>query len=1502
MIDPVDLSRILDSLEEQECKLLTWGDTGGTFSEEEILAIIEGLTPGLDVDEVLDALEQKAMIYAINGPTGRPLGFRTRMGHAVHLYRNLRQWMHGQSLNASRTLVSDFRFLRRPRRYPVRDKDLAELTGRQQSNTQFTSIVEDAMQLQVGAFQLSGFQSRATERLLEAHARHKRRVTESSATIICAGTGSGKTLSFYLPALASLAQSLAEDSSSRVRILAIYPRNELLKDQFNEAWRACRKLDALTNSTSGRKIRIGAFYGNTPNNAQKAQEKSIYTDAGLMRCASPTCDGDMRWQLEDVKQSLERLTCKLCGSQVTNDEVMLTRSAMEKSPPDIIFTTTEMLNQQIGNPSRNKLFGVNISAPIPLVLLDEVHTYNGNQGAQVAFLLRRWVKLSRTAPHFVGLSATLADAENFFSRLTGTKPSQVRMIEPLEHEMREEGAEYLVVLRGDPVSQTALLSTSIQASMLTRRILDSNRLKPSQGIWGSKTFVFTDDLDVNNRLYSQLADAEGWWQISRNLSPNNNGPLAQLRNPNRVDSPSKTEMNMFGQDWSALQRNGFSLDRDDRAIVSRTSSQDSGVQSDSDMVIATASLEVGFNDEAVGAIMQHKAPRAVSSYLQRKGRAGRTRAMRPWMIVVLSDFGRDRDVYQHYEKLLEPEVKLQGLPITNVHVQRMQASMATLNWLENKLGGIHLWTKLNFPEYRGELDPKLFAMLELIDEALQPGISQIELTDYIQQSLRLDDNQIVAVMWQPPRSIMMEFLPNLRRKIATRWGKWDSSKQELVKWVESNDSWGSPVPEFIPDQLFSDLNLPTLDVKLDRGPLGLQSEGMGFFQGLREFAPGRISKRFSTHSGQASDWVIPCGFFPAEELDNSESLIEVGEVFGDDTFHVGDFDLPSGQKIKVIKPYQVNTQSLFNSSVISDTSNAFLNWHTQFRVMNQPEIHPTIKTSLWTDYLKSMSFYTHRSMTPVDIIRFNTGSNAEFRFKATGNRAKIKFSWQEYTNPVAIGACQSVDGVELKYSLSKGDLKEWLNDESLMSKLRIGYFQDLLRESAIADKNRFTADWLFDCFLATVMADVSEKNINLAQAIDNVDLGRGTLNLIDAPFLLFQKNLNDSNVESGEPNEESTEAIANDQRLQKDLVDRLERKEVVTEISRIAKCLYEDLSSDSSFIDWCFTIVGNTLAAALKQSILSLLPDVDDRSLIIDPDFHSSNIIQSIWMSEEDSGGTGIVAQFQDIYTEDPLQVLNVLAKQLENSEYEQLDADLICLLLGLSKDESSKKAFFDLRNATSFGERIVANRSLRKVLSSEGFQISHSFSAVLHSRVLRSGSSIATDEKLANYLASWGEIESTVGLELPLNIIAFVIAYQSHDSALAKEKIFGETCAVQSVLWPRGAQLRQSALQFYNPFAGNTNNRTERCLASKLCVDNTQVVAFAEESWLLTIHEILGLKGKVDLFIAKKDVGELNKIIAILHATPIDTYGLLVYPRIENLRHSQQSIAMRIELAESVF
>ena len=244
-------------------------------------------------------------------------------------------------------------------------------------------------------------------------------------------------------------------------------------------------------------------------------------------------------------------------SVIDSDEVILTRRRLQRESPDILFTTTEMLNQRMGDTRFRHLFGLGDRAQrsVEMMLLDEVHTYSGSSGAQVAFLLRRWRQMLRKPVAFVGLSATLKDGARFFARLTGLSEEASVEIAPSAGDMIAEGAEYLLALRGDPVSRTALLSTTIQAGMLLSRMLDAPEARKSGGILGERLFMFADNLDVINRMYFAMLDAEG--RRSNGAPDMNNRPtggLAVLRFP-----MSSTHRKLHGQDWEAAVEIGHSL-------------------------------------------------------------------------------------------------------------------------------------------------------------------------------------------------------------------------------------------------------------------------------------------------------------------------------------------------------------------------------------------------------------------------------------------------------------------------------------------------------------------------------------------------------------------------------------------------------------------------------------------------------------------------------------------------------------------------------------------------------------------------------------------------------------------------------------------------------------------------------------------------------------------------------------------------------------------------------
>ncbi|MFN9296024.1 MAG: DEAD/DEAH box helicase, partial [Planctomyces sp.] len=150
--------------------------------------------------------------------------------------------------------------------------------------------------------------------------------------MVCAGTGSGKTLSFYLPAFISISQTI--DTHRWTRCLAIYPRNELLKDQLSEAFKQARKLDSVFHSTGKRKLTIGTLFGATPEHEGSFNYSdpppgwtliSGGTVCPYLRCPSGNCEGQMIWRTEDRERKLHRLRCTRCTTATEDDELILTR-------------------------------------------------------------------------------------------------------------------------------------------------------------------------------------------------------------------------------------------------------------------------------------------------------------------------------------------------------------------------------------------------------------------------------------------------------------------------------------------------------------------------------------------------------------------------------------------------------------------------------------------------------------------------------------------------------------------------------------------------------------------------------------------------------------------------------------------------------------------------------------------------------------------------------------------------------------------------------------------------------------------------------------------------------------------------------------------------------------------------------------------------------------------------------------------------------------------------
>ena len=1506
------LRKVLDAIEQRESRLLVWGLTDGLLTREELDELIdpvldqsldEGLTGIVDVDDVLDALRDRGLLFV---KTNSHLsGYRSRMAETIRLLFRLRQLfpqhIPPDGWQQARTLVADYRFSWRRRRYPRRETSIDQIRGRVDEVVEDANIGKALSALLAGrgeSFKLADFQMRATTRILE-----NLEVKRNAGTLVSAGTGSGKTLAFYLPAMARIGVHLARDSRSScwVKVLAIYPRTELLRDQFSEIYGEARRLDKFIEAQGGRKVRIGALFGATPQDGLELQRwpkkgwRRVETGyiCGYMVCPVGGCGGDLIWPMEDLHQKRETLVCHSCGNIIADDEVVLTRAGMQRSPPDILFTTTEMLNQRLSDSRCRYLFGLRPGAvrPPEMVLLDEVHTYSSTHGAQVGYLLRRWRHLVRAPISFVGLSATLREGSHFFSRLTGLSEYQVAEVSPLRTEMTDEGAEYLLALRGDPVSRATLLATTIQAAMLLSRMLDTQEHEPSHGVYGHRIFAFTDDIDVTNRLYFSLLDAEGRNDRGEpNLARHPDGGLAVLRLPMPSESRER-----YGQNWSVPQAIGHRLV--DRKRIGRTSSQDPGVAAGMDVIVATSSLEVGFNDPGVGAVIQHKAPRDSAPFLQRKGRAGRPRGMRPWTMVVLSDYGRDRLAYRNYEKLFDPELDVRYLPFSSRYIQRMQGVYALIDYLSVKIVGNtphgSVWRDLARPEASQKRRSVLVIELRRLLE--EPGAAD-DLQEYLELSLGLSRRDATALLWEYPRPLLTTVVPTALRRVATNWRCGGLPETDF-------QVRNSPLPEFAPSTLFSDLNLPEVRINIPPAWNGDRPEPqmMPIVQALRTFAPGRVSRRFGIERASIRHWVI-------RDLPNTgQEELEVRGLF--DTFDLGTWDFRNGdqvESVRVFRPVEVNP--IHPPRSVGDTSNAQLEWRTQFLTSYRGLIQSPPAGSAWCDLIGLVEGFSHAEHTPVEVRRFATGSDADIQFQGD-NSQRTHFTFTNDGEATALGFSMSVDALRFRLEIPQMLWNSIDNSGSTARALRTKRYFDLAwsGERLALVENPFAREWLAVIYFAALSYDALIRKVNLSDADVALAAGAGSIDLNQIMDTLFQS--------PAIPNEGGAGSGGQD-RLRQELDGLLGRNDIRQELRNLSTVLWEPI--DVSWELWLRERFTATTAAAAFEAIQNLCPEIDAEGLVVDIDAgpRASNDALTddancaeFWVSESTPGGSGSIEAFLRDYSEEPRRFYMLMTAALQPNEYELIDHQLGTLLdhlAGPNPRPDLKSAVHIFRSAEGTAQAEEAFAAFRLCLSEYEFVLFHGFMSALSSRILRLGATADSDDFLLQAWSLWRSEESRLGVELDARTLAYRLSQEDTiDRVMASagfpipqdNLLAWRFNTIYGLLWGRGGDVRRATLNIYNPFCSVPD--PERLLVAYFLCQDTDRLSLEEPNWQRQALETLGQKGRITLVCQLINKTQLAAALRFFATNPVELDYLSVFSRIDSLRRVDDVFEADLEIEE---
>jgi len=175
----------------------------------------------------------------------------------------------------------------------------------------------------------------------------------SQSFVVTTGTGSGKSLCFFIPIIDAAIRAKKAGEAPRTRAIIIYPMNALANSQMKEL-------------------------------------EKFLDQAGLEPHIRPT---------------FARYT-----GQESDDE----RELIRKSKPDILLTNFMMLELLMTRQNDRDRNVVENAKGLNFIVLDELHTYRGRQGADVGMLVRR--VRDRLCPEIppvcIGTSATMSSAED----------------------------------------------------------------------------------------------------------------------------------------------------------------------------------------------------------------------------------------------------------------------------------------------------------------------------------------------------------------------------------------------------------------------------------------------------------------------------------------------------------------------------------------------------------------------------------------------------------------------------------------------------------------------------------------------------------------------------------------------------------------------------------------------------------------------------------------------------------------------------------------------------------------------------------------------------------------------------------------------------------------------------------------------------------------------------------------------------------------------------------
>lgn len=695
-LDLPDLSdddfRILNGLEDFEASRINFGVVEAWTSTAMLADEL-----GRNRTEIANAVTRLlAHGWVMSASEGR---IRTRMAELARELRYVKQRFGKDDTDRRPYLVRSLKVELRDRDKPKPTEKLADVFDRvdcgplDAHRSALSGLKRALIELWGANAKLAGFQRRSFEAL---HAGWIG--SEGGAFAIAADTGSGKTEAALLPLIAAAGGDALAGARGTSAILA-YPRIRLAT---NQAQRLVRYLACFARQDGMPCLSAGLQLTGVPETfreLKKWDERAGWKELGsahflfpFFKC--PECSTDLHLHVGEGVNGFDRLACVECSFAF--DGWAGSKAKIRSEPPTFFLPTTDSLHQWMHDTRAGRIFGDDAAYGAPRALVaDEIHLYSHIHGAQVGYTFRRLAARAQQNPDtgmlLIGMSATLGDPKRVWGDLVGRKDVDLITPLPAEKEINPRGREYFFFVQPEVESRgydVAGASTSIQAIMCLAHGM--RRRTGKQG--GFRSIVFLDSIDKLRRLHAAFTNAEDNRLASFRTTRYPDNPLTGARRDRCCGQPHGCDIFRKGECWhfaatddGQMQASGRSR-KGSRLVVARQpihSGAKGAVEQaikGSDIVFATSSLEVGYDDPDITMVYQHYAPSNLASFIQRKGRGGRGSDDRPITGVTLSIYSsRDTWWFRRPRMMLEPASLSTPLNPSNHFVRRGQLVAAILD-------------------------------------------------------------------------------------------------------------------------------------------------------------------------------------------------------------------------------------------------------------------------------------------------------------------------------------------------------------------------------------------------------------------------------------------------------------------------------------------------------------------------------------------------------------------------------------------------------------------------------------------------------------------------------------------------------------------------------------------------------------------------------------------------------------------------------------------------------